>query len=134
MTISQQINQIANKFTKAYESGQSPSIADFVNRIDAKHRQQLLQALIPLDIKFHQQQNQPVSSNAYAEFGVEAVEIARHEISSSTIGPESDADGTLMFEAQQSQKDDEFIVNQSVLTNLGQTIDIAPNVVLRDPR
>ena len=131
MSINQQINQIAEEFSNAWESDRSPSMADFVNRVDASHRQQILQALIPLDIKFLRQRNQPITSDTYAEFGPEAVEIANREISSKTN--ESDADGTLMFEAQQSPNDDEFTVNQSVLTSLGQTVDIAPNVVLRDP-
>ena len=135
MFSNQEINRITEEFTKALESGQSPRIAAFVDQVDPLHRQQVLQALIPLDVKFLRLKNQLITAEDYAEFGAEAVEIARREIARGEISSQPsdfDFDETGMFVSKQSLSDDSFSVNESVLRSLGRTVDVPPKISLRD--
>ena len=130
MSNNQEINRIADEFANALKSGQSPRIADFVGQVNALHQSGILQALIPLEIKFLQQRNQPVAAEAYRDLGAEAVEIANREIG--THSDNLDLDETGIFKSEKGKSDDSFSVNSSVLRSLEHSVGSVRNVSLRD--
>ncbi len=113
MSVHQKIDQIAEEFEAAWQTGQSPSSTDFAGRIEPLHRQQLLATLIPLDILFIRQRQTPVTADSYSALGAEAIEIASAELARKSN--ESGFEETIARAPSEPISDDSFSGNASVL-------------------
>jgi hypothetical protein len=80
MSTARDIDRIADEFEAAWQAGEKPSLADFVARIDEPFQAELLAALVPLDMTYCRQRDEPCEADDYSAFGDDAVVIARREL------------------------------------------------------
>ena len=90
MSANSQGEQIVDKFNEAWQQGAQPSLRDFVSSVSEQSRLQLLELLLPIDIKYRCKSGVGVEANDYKELGSEAKKLAQKllfEIESPTIPP-----------------------------------------------
>ncbi len=97
MSTAQDIDRIADEFEAAWQAGENPSIADYVAQIDEPLQTELLAALVPLDVTYCRQRNEPCEADDYSVFGDDAVAIARRELGKATT---ADLDETIQSDGQ----------------------------------
>ena len=61
------LDQHADDFEKAWQTGQRPSISDYRNRVDEEERISLVRRLIPLDAAYRQKVGEAISIDDYHE-------------------------------------------------------------------
>ncbi len=76
--MSVQFDRIAGDFESAWNSGEKPSIARFLDLVDDRERDGLLPRLLLIDIDQRIQAGDRVVAEDYAEFGAEAIKRAQH--------------------------------------------------------
>jgi len=131
MTVEREIERIVDEFEAAWQAGEPARIADDADRVDAQHRQRLLDVLIPLDVTLLRGRDVVPNESGYAGLGNHAVEIVRRELA--FVRSDSGFDETMAASPLESLSDDSFSGNDSVLLALGKTVGTVPKVVLHEP-
>lgn len=88
MRNSSQIDRIADEFEAAWQSGRTPTLADFLSRVDRSDVAALIAALVPLDMTYQRRSGGSPRPESYDALGEHAVAVARRELELS-FGPSS---------------------------------------------
>ncbi len=97
MSTARDIDRIADEFEAAWQAGEHPSLADYLAQIDEPLQAELLAALLPLDVTYCRQRNEPCEADDYSVFGDDAVAIARRELAKATT---AELDETIQSDGQ----------------------------------
>ena len=60
LEVEQQIDRVSDEFERAWQSGQTPRIEDYLDRVPAVGRLRLLEELLVVEFDLRQQQNPPL--------------------------------------------------------------------------
>lgn len=77
MGISSQNDRIVGEFEAAWQSGRTPSLAEFLSRVDRSNADALIDALVPLDINYRLRSGVSPQPESYNVLGERAVAVAR---------------------------------------------------------
>ncbi len=119
MSMNKRIEEICDRFESAWNSGEEPNIVTFAGEFEGQHRTQLIQALIPVDVKCRLQAQLQVGPADYERFGAKALRIAEQEIKALSSAASQFAETMVGKEQVGTNVDDEAEGAATLLDTIG---------------